>query len=223
MFKRELRITGDGSHTFHIPEWNEQYHSKHGAIQEALHVYIKEGLHYKLQENPSAINLLEMGFGSGLNCLLSYLESETKKIKLHYTSVDAYPLLLEEVKLLNFHTELAIPQNVFLQFHKTPWNKIVSFSDCFSLTKKQALFENVDFSDEFDLIYFDVFGIRVQPELWTVEIFKKMYEALKSGGALITYASNGQTRRNLQNVNFKVEKLKGPPGKKEMIRALKPF
>lgn len=222
MFKKELRITSDGSHTFHIPEWKEHYHSKHGAIQEALHVFIKEGLQFRLQNNFNSIDLLEMGFGTGLNCLLSYLEAESRKCTVNYTSVEAYPLTLEDVKLLNFYKELEIPQSEFLKFHQAPWNASIKVSENFTLTKKQTLFENVAFYEAFDLIYYDAFGIRVQPELWTATMMEKMYQSLKPGGLFVTYASNGETRRNLQHVNFEVEKIKGPPGKKEMIRAFKP-
>jgi len=218
-----LRITDDGSHTFHIPEWKEHYHSKHGAIQEALHVFIKEGLQYRLQNKSTSIDILEMGFGTGLNCLLSYLESEKGSYSMNYTAIEAYPLALDAVKLLNFYKELEIPQSEFLKFHEAPWNTAISLSENFTLTKKQSLFETVTFSEAFDLIYYDAFGIRVQPELWTATMMEKMYQSLKPGGLFVTYASNGETRRNLQQVNFEVEKIKGPPGKKEMIRAFKPF
>ncbi|OAD92131.1 SAM-dependent methyltransferase [Aequorivita soesokkakensis] len=220
--KRTLLKTGDGSYTLHISEWDEQYHSKHGAIAEALHVFIKEGLYYWLSENSKTeISIMEIGFGTGLNAFLTFLESEKNKLKVNYTGVEAYPLILEEIKTLNYTSLLKASEEIFLQLHTSPWEEKTIISENFNLTKQQKFFSEITAENTFDLIYFDAFGIRVQPELWTEEIFQKMHNALIPNGALVTYAANGNARRAMQAVGFKVERLAGPPGKKEMLRGTK--
>ncbi len=220
--KRTLLKTGDGSYTLHISEWDEQYHSKHGAIAEALHVFIKEGLYYWLSENSKTeISILEIGFGTGLNAFLTFLESEKNKLKVNYTGVEAYPLILEEIKTLNYTSLLKASEEIFLQLNTSPWEEKTIISENFNLTKQQKFFSEITAENTFDLIYFDAFGIRVQPELWTEEIFQKMHNALKPKGALVTYAANGNARRAMQAVGFNVERLPGPPGKKEMLRGTK--
>lgn len=220
--KRDLLKTDDGSFTLHIPEWNEQYHSKHGAIAESRHVFLQEGLHYWLTQNEvREISILEIGFGTGLNALLTLLETGDKTFKVDYTTLEAYPLGLDEIETLNFHSLLNISKEKYLQLHSSPWEEKVVISDSFHLTKHKMFFSEIEFQNQFDLIYFDAFGIRVQPELWTEEIFGKMYASLKPNGMLVTYAANGNARRALQAVGFTVERLPGPPGKKEMMRAVK--
>lgn len=220
--KRTLLKTGDGSYTLHIAEWDEQYHSKHGAIAEALHVFIKEGLKYWFTKNDSTeISIMEIGFGTGLNAFLTFLESEKSKFKINYTGVEAYPLGLDEIGTLNYASLLNASEEIFLQLHDFTWEEKNLVSENFRLTKKQQLFSEINTEAFFNLIYFDAFGIRVQPELWTEEIFKKMYNSLKPNGVLVTYAANGNARRAMQAVGFTVERLPGPPGKKEMLRATK--
>ena len=218
--KREIIITDDGSTTIHIPEWNEQYHSTHGAIQEAYHVFIKMGLSlFKDQE----LSIMEIGFGTGLNCFITYLEAEKYALKIDYVGVEAYPISDEELRGLNYISELKATKNkdVFERIHAVSWNKKHVFSNDFTLNKRQQLFEEIDAKNKFDLIYFDAFGARVQPELWTESIFEKMYDALNVNGVLVTYSAKGSVRRAMQSVGFKVEKLEGPPGKREMLRAIK--
>lgn len=220
--KRTLLKTGDGSYTLHISEWDEQYHSKHGAIAEALHVFIKEGLYYWLSENPNAeISILEIGFGTGLNSFLTFLESEKSNLNVNYTGVEAYPLNIDEIKTLNYTSLLKASEEIFLQLHTSPWEEKTAISENFDLTKQKRFFSEITAENIFNLIYFDAFGIRVQPELWTEEIFKKMFSALKTKGVLVTYAANGNARRAMQAVGFSVERLPGPPGKKEMLRGTK--
>lgn len=220
--KKTLFKTGDGSYTLHIPEWGEQYHSKHGAIAEARHVFLKEGLYHYLQTNPQVdISILEIGFGTGLNALLTYLETDNISVRVNYTGVEAYPLNIEEVEKLNYSALLDIPNEKFLQLHSCPWEERVAVSSKFQLTKEQKRFSEISTKNSFNLIYFDAFGIRVQPELWTEAIFKIMYNALQTDGYLVTYAANGNARRAMQAVGFTVERLPGPPGKKEMLRAKK--
>ncbi len=218
--ERKIIITNDGSTTIHLPEWNEQYHSKHGAIQEAYHVFIKSGLSlFKNQE----INVLEIGFGTGLNCFITFLELETYNLEVDYTGVEAYPISKEEVEALNYISELKAAGKtlLFKEMHEVSWDERHKIYKNFHLTKQQKFFKDIDDENTFDLIYFDAFGARVQPELWTEEIFKKMYIALKQGGILVTYSAKGSVRRAMQAVGFVVERLEGPPGKREMLRAIK--
>lgn len=220
--KRTLFKTGDGSYTLHIPEWDEQYHSKHGAIAEALHVFIKEGLHHWFAQNKSsAVSILEIGFGTGLNAFLTFLEAETNSFKVDYTGVEAYPLTIDEITKLNYTSLLNASEEIFMQMHHSPWEEKNLISENFKLTKQQKFFSEITSENCFNLIYFDAFGIRVQPELWTEEIFQKMYNTLKPNGVLVTYAANGNARRAMQTVGFKVERLPGPPGKNEMLRSTK--
>lgn len=220
--KHTILKTGDGSFTIHIPEWGEQYHSKHGAIAEALHVFIKEGLYHWLSENAtSKVSILEIGFGTGLNALLTYLESEKHSWNIDYTGVEAYPLGDEEYQKMNYAEMLGISDEVYLKLHNAAWEEKSTISNNFQLQKQQRLFSDISAEHNFNLIYFDAFGIRVQPELWTEEIFTIMYSALKPEGVLVTYAANGNARRAMQAVGFSVERIPGPPGKKEMMRATK--
>ena len=220
--KREFLKTGDGSTTIHLPDWDEQYHSKHGAIAEANHVFIATGLHHYLKLNPcTEISILEIGFGTGLNALLTLLEAEILKVKINYTGVEAYPISSDEVKGLNYAEQLNVPDAIFQQLHDVSWEELVAINSNFSLKKNQLFFDKISEKDVFQLIYFDAFGARVQPELWTEEIFQIMFEALKTNGVLVTYAAKGSVRRAMQAVGFVVERLPGPPGKREMLRATK--
>lgn len=218
--KREIIQTSDGSTTIHLPEWNESYHSKHGAIQEAYHVFIQNGLH-TFSNFP--ISILEIGFGTGLNAFITYLESKKSNSKIDYYGVEAYPICDHEISKMNFVTALnADSENrIFQLLHNCNWEIKNEISPLFSLTKRKQFFEEINDIDKFDLIYFDAFGFRVQPELWSSVIFEKMFKALKSKGTLVTYAARGVVKRSLIEVGFKVEKLPGPPGKREMFRATK--
>lgn len=222
--QREIITTSDGSTTIHFPELNEQYHSKHGAINEAIHVFIKSGLeHILASKDFSTLHILEIGFGTGLNAFVTYLEAEKRSQSIQYIGVEAYPVQSSEVELLNYDHVLSegIHQHVFDTLHKIEWEKSYEVSLLFSLTKRRQFFKDIVDQDSFDLIYFDAFGARVQPELWTTEIFQKMYDALREYGVLVTYAAKGSVRRAMQEVGFTVERLPGPPGKREMLRATK--
>jgi len=213
-------ITADGSTTIHIPEWDEQYHSKHGAIQEAKHVFIKNGLSLFSNQN---ISILEIGFGTGLNCFITFLEAPKKNLNIDYVGVEAYPIVSEEVAKMNYVNRLNASEfsAVFNQIHQQEWEVKIDISPNFSLLKRKQFFNDINDENKFDLIYFDAFGARVQPELWTEEIFEKMYKSLKTGGVLVTYSAKGSVRRAMLAVGFLVEKLPGPPGKREMLRATK--
>lgn len=218
--EREIIQTLDGSTTIHLKEWDECYHSKHGAIQEAQHVFIQNGL--SLFSNQS-VSILEIGFGTGLNAFITFLESQKLNQSINYVGVEAYPVATSEVLAMNYVDELnaSIQKNIFEQMHESQWNKQFQLTTHFRLTKRKQFFDEIDDFEQFDLIYFDAFGYRVQPELWSTAIFKKMYDALKPGGKLVTYAARGVVKRSMMEVGFTVEKLPGPPGKREMFRASK--
>lgn len=227
--KRTLLKTGDGSYTLHIPEWDEQYHSKHGAVAEALHVFIKEGLYYWSNKfSSNEISILEIGFGTGLNAFLTLIETQKNNLKVNYTGVEAYPLDISEIETLNYPSLLNASEEDFLKLHNTSWEiepdglqKQTVISENFSLTKQKKMFSEITAENSYNLIYFDAFGIRVQPELWTQAIFKIMFNALKPNGILVTYAASGNARRAMQAAGFAIERLPGPPGKREMLRGVK--
>lgn len=218
--KRVVVHTADGSTSIHLPELNESYHSKHGAIQEAQHVFIKNGL--DLFQNQT-ISILEIGFGTGLNAFITLLESPKRQLIIQYTGVEAYPVLTEEWQDMNYVTELQADAQapLFDQMHSCAWEQLISLSPSFSICKRQQRIQDIADEGTFNLIYFDAFGYRVQPELWSDEIFRKMYAALKPNGVLVTYAATGAVRRSMLAAGFTVEKLAGPPGKREMLRATK--
>ncbi len=216
--ERKIVKTSDGSLSVYLPEWDENYHSKHGAIQEAYHVFIKNGL--DLYKNGSSLSILEMGFGTGLNCFISFLEAQKRDLSIDYVGLEGYPLEVELVFELNYPKQLGAENKAMAYdlMQRSEWNVLTKIESNFTVTKKEMLFEEYEAKDAFDLIYFDAFGAKVQPELWTEVIFKKMYDALKKNGVIVTYAAKGSVRRAMQVVGFKVERLPGPPGKREMLR-----
>ena len=218
--RREIITTSDGSKTIHLPDWDESYHSKHGAIQEAYHVFIKNGLQLF---NDRTVNVLEIGFGTGLNAIITLIEAEKQNLIINYTGIEAYPISTEEALEMNYLESLEAidKQPIFQKMHEIAFSKQVKIFDNFNFEKRNIFFDQIDDIDTYDLIYFDAFGFRVQPELWSTEIFKKMFVALKDNGVLVTYAARGVVRRSMKEVGFTVEKLEGPPGKREMMRAFK--
>lgn len=218
ILNRKIIETADGSKTLQIEEWEEQYHSKHGALQEAYHVFIRNGLDLF----NDSVSILEIGFGTGLNALITFLEAKNRNLSIQYTSLEAYPVTLEEIEALEYPS--LFNENV-AQIHKTmheiPWEKEFSITPYFSFIKRKEFFQELKDKAQYQLIYFDAFGFRVQPELWSEAIFKIMYDALQPKGVLVTYAAKGSVRRAMQAVGFTVERLPGPPGKREMLRATK--
>lgn len=229
VLKREFFLTADGSTSIHLPEWDEQYHSKHGAIREAEHIFIKNGWDYFSSQQKGfsfseeePFRILEFGFGTGLNAFLTFLKAQEEKIKIEYTAVEAFPLSISEISRLNYTSLLpTVYEDVFSKFHELPWNQKQAVSDYFTLKKKKEKFEDFSSDKKFHLIYFDAFSPRVQPELWTERIFEKIHALLHKGGVLTTYCAKGSVRRAMQSVGFEVERLPGPPGKREMLRAKK--
>lgn len=225
--KRKVITTQDGSKTIQIEDWNEQYHSIHGAIQEAQHVFIKHGLHYfntildsKFKNH---ISILEIGFGTGLNAFISLLEAEKLSTDIDYVGVEAYPVCEEELTQLNYSERLDAnnESKTFEKLHAVTWEKKHHINSNFSLCKKELFFSEITDLNTYNIIYFDAFGARVQPELWSESMFERMYNALKDNGVLVTYSAKGSVRRAMQSVGFIVERLPGPPGKREMLRAIK--
>ncbi|WP_040282421.1 tRNA (5-methylaminomethyl-2-thiouridine)(34)-methyltransferase MnmD [Psychroserpens damuponensis] len=223
--QRKIITTADGSKTIQIEDWNEQYHSVHGAIQEANHVYIKHGLLFfsseMLTQQHAEVSILEIGFGTGLNALLTQLKAHELNLNVNYVGVEAFPISSEELAQLNYTSELKITSQNLHQLHACSWDETHQISDRFTLKKQQQFFKDISAENEFDIIYFDAFGARVQPELWTEGIFKIMHKALKQNGVLTTYAAIGKVRRTLMALGFEVERLEGPPGKRHMLRAIK--
>ncbi|MBE9576785.1 tRNA (5-methylaminomethyl-2-thiouridine)(34)-methyltransferase MnmD [Flavobacterium proteolyticum] len=218
--KREIIITDDGSTTIRIPDWDENYHSTHGAIQEAKHVFIKNGLN--LFQKQDSISILEIGFGTGLNTFITFLETLTKD-KVNYVGVEAYPISEEEIAQMNYVSELEAEkyQDVFNKMHSCDWESQQKITENFLLTKRKQFFHDIEDKNQYDLIYFDAFGFPLQPELWSEAIFKKMFDALLPKGTLVTYACRSSIKNAMLSVGFSIEKLPGAPGKREMLRATK--
>lgn len=221
--QRKIIETADGSKTIFLPKWNEHYHSQHGAIQEAYHVFIQNGLYFETKKNNDSVDILEIGFGTGLNAFITFLEAEKQKLKIDYTAVEAYPISVEEQHMLNYPEllETVEEKDIFSEMHLLKWNNKHKVSSFFHLEKQKKKFQEIEDQEKYHLIFFDAFGARVQPHLWTEQIFKKMHDALKPGGTLVTYSAKGSARRAMNAVGFRTEKLPGPPGKREMLRAAK--
>jgi len=224
--KRNIVTTSDGSKTIRIEDWDEHYHSTHGAIQESMHVYINAGLDYFLSLYPSteSIYVIEAGFGTGLNALLTALWSVAKNIKIDYLGLEAYPISDEEIQALQYHKVLEdiTSEDIYEKFHQAHWEEFEQITNTFRVKKHQAYFSAIKLKNTADVVFYDAFGPRVQPELWERSIFEGFYEALKPGGVFVTYCVKGTARRALQSIGFEVDVIEGPPGKRHMMRAIKP-
>lgn len=221
--KHVVEVTEDGSHTLFVPELNEHYHSTHGAIQESRWVYIDAGL---ARCRKPSINILEVGFGTGLNAFLAMLEAERRGVPVFYTSIEKYPLPLAEVQMLNYAALAAPGMDGFFQaLHRSPWNEPCRITPHFTLYKMAG-----DATDSsayphgifHDVVFFDAFAPEKQPQMWTPDIFENLYAVSAKGGIVTTYCAKGEVRRMLQRAGFSVERLPGPPGKREMLRGEKP-
>ncbi|HMR90759.1 MAG TPA: tRNA (5-methylaminomethyl-2-thiouridine)(34)-methyltransferase MnmD [Chitinophagaceae bacterium] len=222
--QRQVIITKDGSSTVHIPGMDVTYHSHHGAIQESQHVFIQAGLiHSGIFDYIGVHQVLEIGFGTGLNALLTLIEADKHKNRIYYTAIEPFPLTQNEAGQLNYCEQLRLPeyQPRFARMHECGWNEMYEISEFFRLTKINSKLADYVADDLFSVIYFDAFAPAAQPELWTKEVFEKMYALLLPGGILVTYCSKGDVRRAMQAAGFAVEKIPGPPGKREMVRAVK--
>lgn len=221
----QLITTGDGSHTLLNTNLNETYHSTHGAVQESLHVFIKNGLDFFIKNNtPTEIKILEVGFGTGLNALLSLKQIRDSKIKIHYTSLEAFPISIETADQLSYPTDVLFQQSkqLFMSLHEAVWNEPVSILPNFTLEKIKITLQEISFQpSEFDLVYFDAFAPNKQPEMWELITLRKVVQAIKPKGAFVTYCAKGQLKRDLKSLGMIIETLSGPPGKREMVRAFK--
>ena len=217
----KLITTEDGSHSIHLVELDETYHSIHGAIQESKHVFIAAGLNYWLSENPksASLSILEFGFGTGLNALLTAIEVTPGK-NVSYHSLEKYPLPTEITNSLNYG-EVLHSTALLSKIHKAGWGEEQTITPNFSIKKIEADFRDYANDVYYDIIYFDAFAPSKQPELWTKEIFAHCYQLLNEGGVLVTYSAKGQLKRDLKSIGFVVESLPGPPGKFEITRAIK--
>jgi tRNA U34 5-methylaminomethyl-2-thiouridine-forming methyltransferase MnmC len=224
----ELRIitTSDGSSSLLNTTLNETYHSTHGAIQESSHVFIKNGLQYFIDKiNPASVSVFEVGFGTGLNALLALVLTEKNNIKVDYTSIEAFPVDWEVASHLNYPVQLGGNELLarFQQLYLAAWNKKIKITASFSLQKMKTAIQDFDFrSDQYDVVFFDAFAPAKQPEMWTLPVLEKICSAMKSKGVFVTYCAKGQLKRDLRSLGMLVETLPGPPGKREMVRALKP-
>ncbi len=215
--KTHIVISKDGSHTLFVPELKEHYHSTNGAIQESIHVFIEAGLN---QIKKDIIHILEFGFGTGLNAFITAIKSSSKEI--HYHTLEKYPVSSKVVEELNYKDSFdGKYKDLFIALHNCDWEKENKITDDLYLHKQQCDFKEVQLTQKYDLIYFDAFAPEIQPKLWTKEIFEKAYHSLLPDGVLTTYCAKGVVRRTMQEVGFRVERLPGPPGKREMLRAIK--
>ncbi len=218
----ELTLTGDGSHTLYLPEIDEHYHSTFGAIQESQHVFIEAGLK---KCEAKALSIFEVGFGTGLNALLSFREAQIRDLDIQYTTVEKYPLEKQQWQSLNYsYLKVKNDLSVFANLHQTPFNVETQIGDHFRIRKIMTDFTQLDFNSipKIDLIYFDAFSPEKQPEMWSPELFSSLFQQCNPNAILVTYCAKGIVRRSMQAAGFKVERIPGPPGKREMLRAIKP-
>ncbi len=215
---RQLILTEDGSHTIFVPEMGEHYHSVHGAIQESRHIFIKNGYD---KVHADSVSILEIGFGTGLNALLTLLELITDNKSVNYETWEAFPLTADESRLLNYPDILKSGHEIFNELHQSAWEMEIPITSRFVLNKVRNDIRNFNSDRMFDLVYFDAFGPDYQPELWDTGIFRKIGASMKNNSRLVTYSAKGQVRRNLRDAGFLVEKAPGPPGKREITVAIK--
>lgn len=224
MNEKQFLITEDGSHTIYIPELDETYHSTHGAIGESNYVFIDNGLNYFFAtQKREEVKIFEVGFGTGLNALLSSVFAEEHLAHIQYESMEAFPLTQLETQKLNY-TELISSSHsneLFKQIHASQWNRWVDISPNFRLKKTRETIRDYQVKETFDICFFDAFAPTKQPEMWELPILQKMSNLLKLNGLFVTYCAKGQLKRDLKSLGFQVETLPGPPGKFEMVRATK--
>ena len=222
----QIITTGDGSHTLFSEQFNEVYKSRHGAIEESKHVFMKEGLEYVLSSRvgEEAVRIFELGFGTGLNAMLTMLEAEKRNIKIDYTTIELYPVDIDTIKALNYTQQLGYEYcyGPYHSLHLVRWNETHQVTPHFAFKKIQDSVFNCQLpTTNYQLIYFDAFAYTHQPEIWSAEVFRKMYDALEPNGTLVTYSSKVVVRRAMEEAGFTIEKIPGPPGRREMVRAHK--
>lgn len=213
----ELIVTTDGSHSLLNKELNETYHSRHGAVQESLYVFIRNGFEYVIDSGREQVNIFEVGFGTGLNAWLTLEFARSRNIRVVYQAIETFPLPDAIWQSLRYTNE-----ETFKIIHQASWEIPVEVTPLFTLIKRRQSLQQILLDDEqFDLIYFDAFAPEKQPDMWTAKVLAKVAQGLKPGGALVTYCAKGQVKRDFKAAGLTVETLQGPPGKREMIRAIK--
>lgn len=219
--KYEIRTSGDGSNTIYLPELNETYHSTHGALNESQHVFINQGL--DASSEVGRLSILEVGFGTGLNAFLTLKYSLEKGRDIYYESLEPFPVSPEIINQLNYKEIIGFEESRVLwdKMHQVRWDHEYQLADSFTLHKQQLKLQHLDKEDTFDVVYYDAFAPGKQKEMWECDVLSIVHAALKYNGFLVTYCSSGQFKRNLKEVGFRVEVLSGPPGKREMVRAVK--
>jgi tRNA U34 5-methylaminomethyl-2-thiouridine-forming methyltransferase MnmC len=220
----EVRTTEDGSSTLYVPALNEHYHSTHGAVQEAMHVYLGAALEPALASGKSPVRVLEIGFGTGLNALLTLQRGLTMPVAVAYDTIEKYPLSGEVIASLQAERYLLNPEllGFYEQLHAAAWDEAVPLLPRFLLRKMTgALQETHLAANYYNVIYFDAFAPEKQPDMWTDEVFAQLYEAASPGCLLTSYCAKGSFRRSLKAAGWLIEKLPGPAGKREMTRASK--
>ena len=217
--KLKIIKTSDKSDTIFNSEYDEPYHSTNGAISESVHVYIESGLNNcRLQ----SIKIFEVGFGTGLNTILTYIESSNKDLTVEYTAIELFPVNIEIIDRLNYTEFFSEDQKlIYNKFHTCNWDENINFSENFTFKKIKADFNKYNFDQKYDLIYFDAFAPDKQPEIWSNENFSKIFNTLNNNGILTTYSSKGIVKNNLRNAGFNVTRLNGPVGKRHILRAKK--
>lgn len=214
-----IKTTNDGSSTIYVPALNEHYHSVHGAYNESLHVFINMGLK---AVNKKTVSIFEVGFGTGLNTILSVIYSSKNKIAVNYTGIEKYPVNDELLAKINYSE--FIPEgyaSLFQQIHQLGWDEQHKINEYFQFSKLLADIKTMTPEGRYDIIYFDAFAPEKQESMWSEAVFSKLHTVLNEGGFLVTYCAKGNVRRRLISIGFKVERLPGPPGKREMLRATK--
>jgi len=218
-------LTDDGSHSIISEQFKESYHSRHGALKESLHVFINAGLK-AIKKDP--LQILEVGLGTGLNAWLTVLENKNLGKNIHFTGIEPYPISLDMAQSLNYPTIMFDKEtennhkDYFLKLHEEEWETPIPIDDKFTFTKSKTTLEDFSSDKKFDLVYFDAFAPNAQPELWTDAVFQQLFDLMAPGGMMVTYCAKGSVKRSLKAIGFTVETLEGPPGKREMTRAVKP-
>ena len=213
-----IQTTADGSHTLFVPDIGESCHSMHGAIQESTFVFIEQGLRICLK---SSVRILEIGFGTGLNALLTALEADRTQTHIYYTTLEKYPLPIQNIRLLNYPKILEDSGELFDKIHSAPWEIEVAISPFFVLHKVNADFTTYTLTEMYDVIFFDAFSHEKQPEMWSEAGFRKIIEHCNPDAVFTTYCAKGSVRRALQKVGFLIERLPGPSGKREILRGIR--
>jgi tRNA U34 5-methylaminomethyl-2-thiouridine-forming methyltransferase MnmC len=221
----QLITTEDGSHSIFVKDLNEVYHSRFGAVNESRHVFIEAGLMpLSTSKTQNGLNILEIGFGTGLNAFLTLQQSLNMKLKVNYVTLEPYPIEKEIWQQLNYPEIIKMPlgNKMFRELHNCEWGRFVEINPRFRIEKHLSGIAEVELKDNyFDLIYFDAFAPEIAPELWTLSVFEKIFSAMKRGGLFVTYSAKGAVRRALGSAGFEVERIPGPKGKREMLRAVK--